>query len=60
MNRVRTVGLLLTALSVVGYVIGVEAPYPGRAVSMTGLMVGIALVAMSGSGSGSGSAEGSE
>ena len=48
MNRVRAVGLGLTGLAVVGYVLGVEAPYPGRALSVTGLMVGIALIAMSG------------
>ncbi|WP_254537925.1 hypothetical protein [Halomarina litorea] len=48
MNRVRAVGLLVTGLALVGYVVGAEAAYPGRALTLTGLMVGVALVAMSG------------
>jgi hypothetical protein len=47
MDRVRAAGVVLTGLAIVGYVLGVETPYPGRALSVTGLMVGIALIAVS-------------
>ncbi|MFC7155039.1 hypothetical protein ACFQPA_06170 [Halomarina halobia] len=47
MNRMRMVGLALTALALCGYVLGVVAPYPGRSITVTGVMVGIALAAMS-------------
>lgn len=46
MNRTLASGLGLTVLSVVGYVIGLLAPYPGRAFSITGIMVGITLAAI--------------
>jgi hypothetical protein len=46
MDTTLSVGGLLTALSVVGYVAGVLGPYPGRAFSLTGLTVGIALLAI--------------
>ena len=39
-------GLIL--LGVVGYAVGVVAAYPGRAFSVTGVMVGIALIAIGG------------
>ncbi len=48
MARVRTAGAVLTALAVVGYVVGVVAPYPGRALSLTALMVGLTLAAIGG------------
>lgn len=46
MDRVRTVGVALTALAVAGYVVGVLAPYPGRAATLTGVMVGLTLWAV--------------
>lgn len=46
MNRTLVSGLGLTVLGVVGYVIGLLAPYPGRAFSITGIMVGITLAAV--------------
>ncbi len=46
MNRTLASGLGLTVLGVVGYVIGLLAPYPGRAFSITGIMVGITLAAI--------------
>lgn len=46
MNRVFALGLVLSVLGVVGYLLGVNGPYPGRAFSVTLLMVGVALVAM--------------
>lgn len=47
MNRVRAAGGLLVVLALIGYLVGVVAPYPGRSFTLTGLMVGIAIVAMS-------------
>lgn len=47
MNRLFLTGSALTALSMLGYVIGVYARYPGRAFTITGLMVGLTLVAIS-------------
>jgi hypothetical protein len=46
MDRVRTAGAALTGLAVVGYAVGVAAPYPGRAFTITGVMVGLTLWAV--------------
>jgi hypothetical protein len=46
MDRVRTVGAATTFLALVGYVVGVYAPYPGRGLTVTGLMVGLTLWAV--------------
>ncbi|WP_197052442.1 hypothetical protein [Halobellus rufus] len=46
MDRTRTVGLGLTALALAGYAIGVAAPYPGRSVTLAGVMVGVTLYAI--------------
>ena len=48
MDRLRIVGLVLVAAGLVGYVVGIVQAYPGRALSVTGVMVGIALVAVGG------------
>ena len=48
MNSERTAGSVLTGLSLLGYGIGVVAPYPGRSVTIVGLMVGVTLVAVGG------------
>lgn len=47
MNRTFAAGVALTAASVLGYVVGVLAAYPGRAFALSGLMVGITVVAVS-------------
>ncbi|NHN40430.1 hypothetical protein G9C85_02110 [Halorubellus sp. JP-L1] len=52
MNRTFAAGVALTAASVTGYVVGVLAPYPGRAFSLTGVMVGITLAAVAGGAGG--------
>lgn len=52
-GTVFAAGVAVTLLSVAGYVVGVLAPYPGRAISVTGFMVGVTLVAI-GTGSRSG------
>ncbi|MFC7165756.1 hypothetical protein [Halospeciosus flavus] len=43
MNAVFGAGLSLTALGLLGYAVGVFVPYPGRAFSVTALMVGVTL-----------------
>jgi hypothetical protein len=46
MNRTLAAGLALLAVALTGYLVGVEASYPGRAFAITGIMVGVALVAV--------------
>lgn len=46
MDRTFAVGVALTVAGAVGYGVGVVAPYPGRAFSVTGVMVGVTLVAV--------------
>lgn len=46
MPNTRRIGIGLTALSVLGYAIGVAAAYPDRSASITGMMVGITLYAI--------------
>lgn len=53
MNGTLAVGVALTAVGVAGYVVGVVSPYPGRALSIVGVMVGVTLLAV-------GSARGAE
>lgn len=48
MNGTLAAGISLTLLSSVGYAIGVLTPYPGRAFSLTGVMVGLALLSVGG------------
>lgn len=48
MHRIRAVGLVLLVGGVLGYALGVLAPYPGRAFSVTAVMVGITLAAIGG------------
>ena len=48
MHRVQAVGAVLTIAGVVGYVIGVLTPYPGRAFSVAGVMVGLTLFSVGG------------
>lgn len=46
MNHAFTVGVLLTVAGLAGYAGGVAVDYPGRALSLTLLMAGIALISM--------------
>ena len=46
MHRLRALGLAITLLALAGYAVGVAAPYPGRAFTVTGVMAGIALAAL--------------
>lgn len=46
MERSTLAGLGLFTVGLVGYVVGVYVAYPGRAFSITAIVVGIALVAI--------------
>lgn len=46
MERRTLAGIGLSAAGLVGYVTGIFVPYPGRAFSITAIMVGITLVAL--------------
>ncbi|WP_201740282.1 hypothetical protein [Salinigranum halophilum] len=48
MNNLQTVGTVLTAAGVVGYLLGVFAPYPGRGFSVAGVMVGLTFLSIGG------------
>lgn len=47
MNRRFASGFVLTVGGVAAYLLGVIVNYPGRAFSLTALMVGITLLALS-------------
>ncbi|MFC7097290.1 hypothetical protein [Halobaculum marinum] len=46
MDRTFLAAIALTLASLVGYVAGVAAPYPGREVSIAGLLIGVTLAAV--------------
>lgn len=46
MNRLSWLGLVLLVAGVAGYVAGVVADYPGRAFSVTAVMIGLTLLAV--------------
>ncbi|WP_436930459.1 hypothetical protein [Halosimplex halobium] len=46
MRAALPVGLALTAAGTVGYAVAVAAPYPGRSLSVTAVMVGVTLAAI--------------
>ena len=48
MHRTRLVGTVLTLAGLVGYALGIATAYPGRAFSVTAVMVGIAFYAVGG------------
>lgn len=48
MNRPTLFGVICTGLSFVGYVLGVIEPYGGRSLTLTGLLVGLTLLAVGG------------
>lgn len=46
MNIALGVGLVLTAVGVLGYAVGISTAYPGRSFSVTAVIVGITLAAV--------------
>ncbi|MFB6283018.1 MAG: hypothetical protein ABEK59_03665 [Halobacteria archaeon] len=44
MEQIRATGMFLTVLGLLGYVAGVFVTYPGRAFSLTSIMLGLPLV----------------
>jgi len=46
MDRVRAFGVAMTFAALLGYAVGVYAQYPGRGLTLTGLMVGLTLWAV--------------
>lgn len=46
MNWARLAGAGLFAVGLTGYVVGIYVEYPGRAFSITAIIVGVALVAI--------------
>ena len=43
MNRVLSPGIALLVVGLAGYVLGIVVPYPGRAMTITGIMAGVTL-----------------
>jgi len=61
MNRTRAAGLVLTLGGTAGYLAGLAAPYPGRAFSVTAVILGITLTAIGSGGDGAdGDSDGTE
>lgn len=48
MNQHTLFGSLCTALSLGGYFVALVEPYPGRSLSLTGILVGLTLLAIGG------------
>jgi len=46
MHWLRAAGVAATVVGVAGYVTGVVTPYPGRAFSVTAVIVGITLLSI--------------
>jgi len=46
MERTFVLGFVLTLAGLVGYGVGVSTAYPGRELSLVGVMVGITLTAV--------------
>ena len=46
MNRTFLVGLVTVTVGLAGYVAGIVTDYPGRALSVTAVMIGVTLVAI--------------
>lgn len=44
MQRLALVGCVCTGLALVGYAVGAATPYPGRELTLVGVMVGTSLV----------------
>lgn len=52
MNRTLAAGTVLLVVGLTGYALGVARPFPGRAFTITAVMVGLLLVAVGRAGTG--------
>jgi len=48
MQRLALLGVLCTAVALVGYAVGTTTPYPGRELTLVGVMVGTTLLFLGG------------
>jgi hypothetical protein len=48
MQRLALLGAVCTVLALVGYGVGVTAPYPGRELTLVGVMAGTTLLFLGG------------
>lgn len=46
MNRTFLTGLVVVTIGLAGYLAGIAVAYPGRALSVTAIMIGVTLVAV--------------
>lgn len=46
MNRTLLAGLVVVTIGLAGYLAGIAVAYPGRALSVTAVMIGATLVAV--------------
>lgn len=46
MNEILGAGVVLSALGIGGYLVGIGTPYPGRAFAVTAMIIGVTLVAI--------------
>jgi len=46
MHRVAAIGTLTLVLGLLGYAVGAQTAYPGRAFSVTAIMAGIGLLGL--------------
>lgn len=50
MDRVTAAGVLCTGLALAGYAAGLATPYPGRGLTLAGVLVGLTLLLVGGAG----------
>jgi len=48
MDRVTWLGVACTGLGLVGYLVGVLTPYPGRELTIVAVLVGVTLLSVGG------------
>lgn len=48
MNQQTLFGSLCTALSLGGYLVALVEPYPGQSLTLSGILVGLTLIAIGG------------
>lgn len=46
MNQTLIIGVISTVVGLIGYMLGVIVPYPGRAFTVAGVMVGVTFLSI--------------